>query len=175
MDSPSRTTNQETPLPSMSFVFPPYGDVGPPLMATLSLPGLTIGLPIWLFSSPVIPCTPVASDPNPSSQEHQPHVDPSSSSPYVSSPVSTSSPSESCSTSSQVDKKKVKRKIKKKKKKETTKSQPITPPSVECVDLQTPRSHKPKFPCRLCKGDHLLKDCHGLSLVLEEWSKVSRN
>ena len=33
MASPSGTTNQETPLPSMSFVFPPYGDVGPPLMA----------------------------------------------------------------------------------------------------------------------------------------------
>ena len=64
----------------MSFVFPPYGDVGPPLMATLSLPGLTIGLPVWLFSSPTIPCTPVASDPNPSLQEPQPHVDPSPSS-----------------------------------------------------------------------------------------------
>ena len=63
MASPSRTTNQETPLPSMSFVFPTYGDVGPPLMAMLILLGLTIGLPIWLFSSPVIPCTPVASDP----------------------------------------------------------------------------------------------------------------
>ena len=93
----------------------------------------------------------------------------------VSSPVSTSSPSESCSTSSQVDKKKVKRKIKKKKKKETTKSQPITPPSADNVDLYTQRPRKPKFPCRLCKGDHLLKDCHGLSLILEEWSKVSRN
>ena len=77
MASPSRTTNQETPLPSMSFVFPPYGDVGPPLMAMLSLPGLTIGVPIWLFSSLVIPCTQVAFDPNPSSQEHQTHVDPS--------------------------------------------------------------------------------------------------
>ena len=90
MASPSRTTNQETPLPSTSFVFPPYGDVGPPLMATLSLLGLTIGLPFWLFYSPVIPCTPVASDPNPSSQEHKPHVDPSPSSPDVFSPVSTS-------------------------------------------------------------------------------------
>ena len=100
MASPSRTTNQETPLPSISFVFPPYGDVGPPLMATLSLPRLTIGLPVWLFSSPVIPCTPVASDHNPSSQEHQPHVDPSPSSLDVSSPVYTSSPIESCSTSS---------------------------------------------------------------------------
>ena len=117
MASPSRTTNQETPLPSMSFVFPPYWDVGPPLMDMLSLPGLTIGLPIWLFSSLVIPCRPIYSYPNPSSQEHQPHVDPSPSSPDVSSPFSPSSPIESCSTSSQVDNKKKKRKIKKNKNK----------------------------------------------------------
>ena len=65
MDFPSRTTNQETPLPSTYFVFPPYGDVGPPLMATLILLGLTIVLPIWLLSCTVIPCTPVSSDPNP--------------------------------------------------------------------------------------------------------------
>ena len=100
MASPFNTTNQETPLPSTYFVFPPYGDLGPPLMATLSLLGLTIRLPIWLFSSPVIPCTPVASDPNPSLQEHQPHVDPSPSSPDMSSPLSPSSPVESCCTSS---------------------------------------------------------------------------
>ena len=55
MASPFRTTNQETPLLSMYFLFPPHGDVGPPLMTTLSLPGLTIGLPVWLFFSPVIP------------------------------------------------------------------------------------------------------------------------
>ena len=174
MASPLRKTNQETPLPSMSFVFPPYGDVGPPLMATLSLPRLTIGLPVWLFSSPVTPCTLVASNPNPSSQEHQPHVDPSPSSPDVSSPISTSSSVESCSTSIQVDKKKKKRKIKKRKNKPKTKSQRITPPNAESVDLHTQISHKPKFPCRICKGDHLLKDCHGLELVLEEWFKVSR-
>ena len=153
MDFPSKNTNQESPLPSMSFVFPPYGDVVPPLMAMLILPRLTIGLPVWLFSSPIVPCTPVASYPNPSLQEHQPHVDPSPSSPDVSSPVSTSSPVESCSTSSQVDKKKEKRKIKKKKNKQTTKSQPITPPSADNVDLYTQRPRKPKFPCRLCKGD----------------------
>ena len=91
----------------------------------------------------------------------------------MSSPISTSSLVESCSTSSQVDMKKKKRNIKKKKKKQKTKSQPITPPSAESVDLHTPKSCKPKFPYRLCKGDHLLKDCHGLVLVLEEWSKVS--
>ena len=84
----------------MYFVFPPYGDVCPPLMSTLILPGLTIGLPIWLFSSLVIPCTPVASDPNPSSREHQPHVDPSSSPRDVSSPLSPPWLVESCNTSS---------------------------------------------------------------------------
>ena len=152
----------------MSFVFPPYGDVGPPLMATLSLARLTIRLPFWLFSSPVMPCTPVASNPNPSSREYQPHVDPSPSSPNVSSPISPSSPVESCSTSSQVDKKKKKRKIKKKKNKQKTKSQLVTPPSVESVDLHTQRLRKHKFPCRICKGYHLLKDCHGMALVLEE-------
>ena len=118
MASPSRTTNQGTPLPSTSFVFPPHGDVSPPLMAALSLPGLTIRLPVWLFYIPVIPCTPTASDPNPSSWEHQHHVDPFPSSPSVSSPFSPSFPVESCSTSSQVDKKKKKkRNIKKKKNK----------------------------------------------------------
>ena len=84
-------------------------------MVTLSLHGLTIRLLVWLFSSPVIPCTPVSSNPNPSSQEHQPHVDPSPSSPDVSSPIYPSFLVESCSTSSQVDKKKKKRNIKKKK------------------------------------------------------------
>jgi hypothetical protein len=29
---------------------------------------------------------------------------------------------------------------------------------------------KPKYPCRLCKGSHLLKDCPGLSKVIEAWS-----
>ena len=65
-------------------------------------------------------------------------------------------------------------KLKKNKNKQKTKSQPITPPSAESVDMHTKRPCKPKFPCRLCKIDHLLKDCHGLALVLEEWSKVSQ-
>ena len=140
MDSPSKTTNQETPLPSISFVFPPYGDVGPPLMATLSLPGLTIGLPVSLFCSPVIPCTLVASNPNPSLQENQPHVDPSPSSPDVSSPLSTSSPVESCSTSSHVDKKKRKRNIKKKKKNRKPSLNQLVLP-VQRVLICTPKNH----------------------------------
>ena len=53
-DSPG-TTSQENPFQGMSFVSPPCGDVGPPFMATFNLPGLTIGLPLWLFSNIVIP------------------------------------------------------------------------------------------------------------------------
>jgi hypothetical protein len=47
-------TNEGIPFLGEPFVFPSYGNVGPPYIATLSLPGLTIGLPIWFFSTPVI-------------------------------------------------------------------------------------------------------------------------
>ena len=67
----------------MSFVSPPCGAVGPPFMATLNLPGLTIGLPIWLFSNPAIPNASFVSDPGPLPHEHQPHVNPSLSSSNV--------------------------------------------------------------------------------------------
>ena len=54
MTSVTETTNEETLAPGEPFVFPSYKNVGPPYIATLSLPGLTIGLPIWLFSTQVI-------------------------------------------------------------------------------------------------------------------------
>jgi hypothetical protein len=37
-------TNEGTPIPGEPFVFPSYRNIGPPHIATLSLPGLTIGL-----------------------------------------------------------------------------------------------------------------------------------
>jgi hypothetical protein len=55
MDSVPGTTNEATPAPGEPIVFRSYGNVGPPYIATLSLPGLKIGLSIWLFSTPVIP------------------------------------------------------------------------------------------------------------------------
>jgi hypothetical protein len=80
-----------------------------------------------------------------------------------------------------VNKKKKKRKNKKKKVKKGSKlpttikhvgKQPITVIRVGSVDdvklAQTNR--KPKYPCRLCKGSHLLKDCPGLPKVIEVWS-----
>jgi hypothetical protein len=129
-----------------------------------------------------------------SPQEHQPHVDPSPSSPVRSSSpsslarsssVSSSSSSESSEASNSVNKKKKKRKNKKKKNKQGSKlpttvkhvgKQPVTDNHAGSVDdvkiAQTTR--KPKYPCRLCKGSHLLKDFPGLSKVIEAWSTHPR-
>jgi hypothetical protein len=124
-------TNKGTPAPGEPFVFPSYGNIGPPHIATLSLPGLTIGLPVWLFSTQVIPNAVSASVTRTAPQEHQTHVDPSPSSPVRSSSpsslamspsVSSSSSGESFEASNSVTKKKKKRKIKKKKDKRGSKS-----------------------------------------------------
>lgn len=32
---------------------------------------------------------------------------------------------------------------------------------------------KPKYPCKVCKGDHFLINCHGIPKVLEVWSNNS--
>jgi hypothetical protein len=190
MASVPEMTNEGTPAPGEPFVFPSYGNIGPPHIATLSLPGLTIGLPVWLFSTQVIPNAVSASVVSTSPQEHQPHVDPSPSSPVRSSSpssiarspsVSSSSSSESSEPSNSVNKKKKKRKNKKKKNKQGSKppttvkhvgKQPVTVNRAGSVDdvKITQTTRKPKYPCRLCKGSHLLKDCPGLSKVIEVWS-----
>ena len=40
---------QGTPLNENPSPFPPFGNFFPPYMATLSLPGFTKGLVVWLF------------------------------------------------------------------------------------------------------------------------------
>ena len=69
-----------------------------------------------------------------------------------------------------MDKKKKKGKGKNKKDKKEKKNQ--------LSDLDGAHSkrtpEKPKFPCKLCKGDHLLNGCLRLSHVQEEWSKRSK-
>jgi hypothetical protein len=194
MASVPEMTNEGTSAPGEPFVFPSYGNIGPPHIATLSLPGLTIGLPVWLFSTQVIPNAVSASVVSTSPQEHQPHVDPSPSSPVRSSSpsslarspsVSSSSSSESSEASNSVNKKKKKRKNKKKKNKQGSKppttvkhvgKQPVTVNRAGSVDdvKITQTTRKPKYPCRLCKGSHLLKDCPGLSKVIEVWSTHPR-
>jgi hypothetical protein len=194
MASVPEMTNEGTFAPGEPFVFPSYGNIGPPHIATLSLPGLTIGLPVWLFSTQVIPNAVSASVTSTSPQEHQPHVDPSPSSPVRSSSpsslarspsVSSSSSGESSEASNPVNKKKKKRKNKKKKIKQGSKppttvkhvgKQPVTVTHAGSVDdvKITQTTRKPKYPCRLCKGSHLLKDCPGLSKVIEAWSTHPR-
>jgi hypothetical protein len=194
MASVPEMTNEGTSAPGEPFVFPSYGNIGPPHIATLSLPGLTIGLPVWLFSTQVIPNAVSASVVSTSPQEHQPHVDPSPSSPVrsfspsslaMSPSVSSSSSGESSEASNPINKKKKKRKNKKKKTKQGSKppttvkhvgKQRVTVNRAGSVDdvkiAQTTR--KPKYPCRLCKGSHILKDCPGLPKVIEAWSTCPR-
>jgi hypothetical protein len=179
-------TNEGTAAPEEPFVFPSYGNIGPPHIATSSLLGLTIGLPMWLFSTQVITNAISASIVRTSPQEHQPHVNPSPSTPVRSSlpsslarssSISSSSPSERSQASNSVNKKKKKRKNKKEKNKQGSKlptiarhvgNQPLTVNHAGSVDdvKITQTTRKPKYPCRLCKGIHILKDCPGLSKVI---------
>ena len=46
MASSSWTTTQEVHLQGIPFVFPPSEGIGRPFIATLNIPGLTIGLPV---------------------------------------------------------------------------------------------------------------------------------
>jgi hypothetical protein len=111
----------------LSFI----GNFGPLYIATLSLLGLTIGLPIWFFPTPMISNLPSASAaPNTSyvstPPTHQPHVDFSPSSPIQSPSLSPSSPSEIFKASRQVDQNKKKQKEKKKKNPKKTKPPTIS-------------------------------------------------
>jgi hypothetical protein len=172
------------PLLQGNLFFPSYKNIGPPHIATLSLLGLTIGLPVWLFSTQVIPNAVSDLVVSTSPQEHKPHVDPSPSSlvrSYSPSPlarsssISSSSSSKIYEASNSVNKKKKKRKNKKKKNKQGSK----IPTTVKCVGKKpvtidrarsvddvkiTQTTRKPKYPCRICKGSHILKDFPGLLL-----------
>jgi hypothetical protein len=175
-------TNEATPFRGEPFVFPSYGNVGPPYIATLSLLCLTIGLSVWLFYTSVISNSCALDVITPPT--HQPHVDLSPSSSIRSPSISPSSPSESSKVSSQVDKKKKKWKEKKKNQKGTKppttsnvgSEQPATVNSTGTVDevnkIKT-KNLKPKFACSICKGDHFLRDCLGIPKVLEVWSSTS--
>jgi hypothetical protein len=171
------TTNAGTHFPRESFVFYSFGNVGPPYIATLSLPGFTIGLLVWLFSTPIISNAPIVSN------AHPPHVDPSPSLSIAYSSLSSPLPSERSEVGNQLDKKKKKRKIKKKKNNQGAKL-PTTAGhvgrnklvivnqvgNIDETHKPTKTTRKPKYPFRICKGDHLLRDCPGLTKVLEVWS-----
>ena len=87
----------------------------------------------------------------------------------MSSSLSSSSLGKSLDASNQVTKKKGKKK--KQDKKEV--NQPTMAVSVSCVEENSDMHRKPKYPCRLCKGDHFLINCPGIPKVLEVWSEKS--
>ena len=151
--------------------FPSFRNVSAPYMATLSLPGLTIGLPMWLFSTSVVPSVMTPVPPSPSFEPR--HVD-SKVEPTPSSPVSSSSsppsPGESFTSSNQETKKKKKKMMKKKKSDKHETTYAATAPSTSQVRTPSSPPRKVKFPCKLCKGDHLLCDCLGILRILEVWS-----
>jgi hypothetical protein len=137
---------------------------------------------VWLFSTQVILDVVSASVTRTSPQEHQPHVDPSPYSPVRSSSPSSLARSPSISSSSSSESSEASNPVNKKKKKDKRGSKPLT--TVKYVGKQpviinhvgsvndvkiTQTTRKPKYPCRLCKGIHLLKDFPGLSKVIEAW------
>ena len=129
--------SEGNPGPFLSFE-----NLDAPYMVTLSLPGLTVGFPVWLFSTSVVLNTLISVRPSPPLEQH--HVDSKvnlSPSSLVSSSSSSTSPGESLDSSNQVAKKKKKKKSNKREANATT----IMPrkPSIE-------KSSKPpwkvKFP-----------------------------
>ena len=120
MASSSWTTTQEVPFQGVPFVFPPSEGIGPPFIATLNLPGLTIGLLVWIFNL-VIHVTPNVSNVTSPPGEGRPEPNPSPSSSVVVPTLSSSSLDQSSMVSSHVDKKKKKGKGKKKKDKKEKK------------------------------------------------------
>ena len=111
----SEFTNPGIPSDGNFGHLPPFGNVGAPYMATLSLPGLTVGLPVWLFSTSLVPTVSTAGQSVPPPEQH--HVDSKvdlSPSLPISASSSSTLPGESLDSSNQVAKKK-KKKTKKKK------------------------------------------------------------
>ena len=109
------STNQEISFDGNSSPFPPFGNIGAPYMATLSLLGFTIGMPVWLFSTSLVQnviISPQLSTPPTIKNQPpvDPKVDPLSSSLVASSSPSSSSLGESITTSNQVAKKNKKKK-----------------------------------------------------------------
>ena len=106
------STNQGIPLGGNPSPFSSQGDVGSPYMATLSLPGITIGLPVWLFLTSVIQNTIIPQQYNQQPDDTEVTRSPSTS--FVSPSPSSSSLGETSDTKNQVAEKKKKVKQKKK-------------------------------------------------------------
>ena len=64
------------------------------------------------------------------------------------------------------------KKTKKKKKSDKCKATcAATAPSTSQVETPSAPLRKVKFPCKLCKGDHILRYCPGIPRILDVWSR----
>jgi len=114
MATTPKSIDQGIPFDGNPSSFPPFGNIGAPYMATLSLLGFTIGLPVWLFSTSLLQNVVISPQSStPPTRQNQPPVDPKANpipslSVFSSSP-SSSSPGESIETGKHVAKKKKKK------------------------------------------------------------------
>ena len=92
---------QEIPMLGTPCTIPLMRNVSVPLMATLNLPGFTLGLLVWLFSTPTVLNALDASQVSTLYQGHQNTISPS---PVVSSPPPSTSCGESTDTSNRQSK-----------------------------------------------------------------------
>lgn len=115
-----KSTDQGIPFDGNPSLFPSFENIGAPYVATLSLSGFTIGLPVWLFSTSLVQNVVISSQSStPPTRQNQPLVDPKvdplPSFSFVSPSPSSSPLDESIGTCNQVAKKKKKGKKRKKK------------------------------------------------------------
>ena len=86
-----KSTDQRIPFDGNPSPFPPFGNIGAPYMGTLSLPGFTIGLPVWLFSTSLVQNVMISlQSSTPPTGQNQPPVNPKVD-PFPSSSVVSSS------------------------------------------------------------------------------------
>ena len=128
------STNQGFPLGGNPSPFSSWRDVGALHMATLSLPGLTIGLPVWLFSTSIVQSTMILKQSNQRLDDTR--VPPQPSTSFVSPSPSYSSLGEDGKTKNQVTEKK--KRGKEKKKKEPTAERAIVHRLVKIHTLHHP-------------------------------------
>ena len=162
------STNQGTPLRGNPSPFSSWVDIGAPYMDILSLPWITIGLPVWIFSTSVIQNTVIPQKSN--QQPDDIEVSPPPSTSFVSPSPSSSSLGETSNTKNEVTEKKKKGKEKKKKK-------PTAKGGNHALSRENPHTtpSKPKSPCVICKGDHYHRDCPWIPRILRDWSPRLHN
>jgi hypothetical protein len=163
-------TNQGSNLGGSPNPFSSWGDVGAPHMATLSLPGLTIGLPVWLFSTNVVQ---IATNPEQSNQQseqsrttHQPST-------------SYDTSSDPSSSQGRAGKSQPPKEKKEKKKKEKKQKEPLAKATGGKQKKADKNPHTaptgPKSPCVICKGIHFHRDCPCIPRILRDWSPRLHN